>query len=170
MRYNLTVLIVLAGYLLAFPSSAQDQSPYPSAPEGPSGEEPAGREWPRERPMLYYEGFGVMDFDRDGLIGREEYERAFRRMDTDGDGSISPGEWKAVHGPAGLSGPEDPRRYDWENLDRDGDGRMDRLEFSSLGPSANRVSYDTLDRDADGMVDESEWEAFRRERPRAFEE
>ena len=170
MRHNLTVLIVLAGFLPALSSSAQDQPLHPSAPEEQSGEEPAGREWPRERPMLYYEGFGVMDFDRDGLIGREEYERAFRRMDTDGDGSVSPGEWKAVHGPAGLSGPEDPRRYDWENLDRDGDGRMDRLEYGGLGPSAGKVRYEALDRDADGAVSETEWEAFRRERPRAFEE
>lgn len=170
MRFNLTFLIVLAGFLLAFPSAAQEQSLDPSARGEPMGEDRPDREWPPERPMLYYEGFGVMDFDRDGLIARGEYDRAFRRMDTDGDGSISPDEWKAVHGPAGLSGSEDPRRYDWENLDRNGDGRMDRLEFSGLGTSASRVAYDDLDRDSDGVVSEREWEAFRLERPRAFEE
>jgi Ca2+-binding EF-hand superfamily protein len=79
--------------------------------ESPPGEELPDQEWPqegrptedwpRDRPMLYYEGFGVMDFNRDGAIDKEEYDRAFRHMDSNGDSSIDTLEWKIVHGPEG---------------------------------------------------------------------
>lgn len=100
MRHGVSVWLVLAGLLLASLAAAQEQS----QPESLPGEELPGQpgfseDWPRERPMLYYEGFGVMDFNRDGAIEKEEYDRAFRRMDSDGDGSIDTREWKAVHGP-----------------------------------------------------------------------
>lgn len=94
MRQGVSVWLVLAGILLASSAAAQDPSQQESQPD-------FSEDWPRERPMLYYEGFGVMDFNRDGTIGREEYDRAFRRMDSDGDGSINTREWKAVHGPEG---------------------------------------------------------------------
>jgi len=138
MRKMLTAWLVLAGFVLV--SSAVAQEPTLVLGRGESGTGPVtdqgrtfeeGAEtqdgpWPRERPMLYYEGFAVLDLNRDGYIDQEEYEWAFRRMDTDGDGIISPSEWKAVHGPTDLSEGLAEQDQGWMNRDLDGDGRVDR--------------------------------------------
>lgn len=176
MRFNVTVCLVLAGFVLAFPSAAQDPEPgrnlgeglgerlgegMPGQPGYP--EEWPGEEWPqesarpedgpRERPMLYYEGFGVMDMNRDGFISRDEYEEAFRDMDADGDGTISASEWRDVHGPADLV--DAARRLPYQEV-RAGkmDGRLlldqeagDRLEGRApgdderVGQMEGRVPY-----------------------------
>jgi len=48
--------------------------------------------------------FGVMDADKDGFLSRTEIdrmvERRFRRIDVNGDGSLSAGEMQALRGGA----------------------------------------------------------------------
>lgn len=83
-----------------------------------------------------------------------EFEEAFRnrsmdlfdRLDKDGDGIISPSEWKG-------SGK------DFSKLDKNHDGVISRAESRSR----HQERFLTLDRDKDGTISRAEWQTTDRE-------
>ncbi|MFJ4776616.1 EF-hand domain-containing protein [Streptomyces sp. NPDC088762] len=135
--------------------------------------------------------FRMLDVDGDGVISRQEYlarpgraarelgrdagdplvatartlhERVFSAMDANGDGHVTLDEYAAW---AGAHTFDDVCRDALGSLfdlaDIDGDGTLDRAEFSRLravlGNSADNaaMAFDALDTDGDGRVDRDEY-------------
>ena len=85
--------------------------------------------------------FARMDRDQDGFLTQRDFDRrggarpgsgGFGKLDLDRDGSLSFEEWRKS--PHSKKGPEkeDPRLR-FENLDRNGDGRLDASEYPGGG-------------------------------------
>ncbi|KAJ2752804.1 hypothetical protein GGI19_003576 [Coemansia pectinata] len=94
-----------------------------------------------------------------------EYQEAFALFDKDGDGSITPKELGAVLKAAGQN-PSDEELQDMVNeLDADGNGRIDFSEFLTLmhkhSPEDNeedelRDAFKIFDKDGNGYINKKE--------------
>lgn len=100
-------------------------------------------------------GFHQLDLDRDGRLSRLEWQRSGRSLgplDGDGDGYISLTELRRAQVGSDqpiLLYPQDRRLL--HNLDRNGDNRLSRLEWTG-----SRSVFLRLDRNRDGFVSPSE--------------
>ncbi|RMH94545.1 hypothetical protein EBB59_02420 [Lysobacter pythonis] len=102
------------------------------------------------------------DADGDGFISRAEAARhprlaeRFDWLDTDKDGKLSADERRAAHATHGRGhGGKD--RHGRHGLDKDGDGRINRVEASAKPALAAR--FDRLDVNKDGFLDRADREA-----------
>ena len=90
------------------------------------------------------EGFTSLDHNRDRKITPNEwhYDReTFRRVDRDGNGSLSRAEF------LGAADWDDDRGDNFDDLDVDNDGRVERDEWHG-----SRAVFDQLDRNRDGVL------------------
>jgi hypothetical protein len=107
----------------------------------------AGVAWAQDHPL-------AADVNRDGAITRAEAAGAraamFERIDTNGDGYISPVERAAAIAAA-------QRRRGFQRVDADNDGRISRAEFTR---QPLRL-FDHFDADNNGVLSGSEIDAMR---------
>ncbi len=104
--------------------------------------------------------FSAVDINDDGVISEREAEAmpdslktAFGTVDADGDGNVSPTEFRAASVDL-LQG------IDFSSVDRDGDSVIDPGEAERV-PALSEI-FDRVDTDADGLVSRQEFEAARR--------
>ena len=93
------------------------------------------------------ESFASIDHNRDNRITENEWHygyEAFRRVDRNGDDVVSRAEFLATE-------PDDDREDSFENLDANGDGRVDRNEWHG---SADAFKW--LDRNNNGVLNRNE--------------
>ena len=108
------------------------------------------------------ERFKQLDKDGDGKVSKAEFPGAaplFDRFDLDKDGQISPAEvdkFREANPQAAMSlpGPFAPERL--KAMDKDGDGKISRAEFTGPAPA-----FDRADADKDGFVTAAEIAKFR---------
>jgi Ca2+-binding EF-hand superfamily protein len=111
------------------------------------------------------------DTNKDGKISKDEAKGrladAFGRFDTNKDGFLDKDELRRVatfmiaqrNGPGGL-GPGAPgREPDFDDLDRNADGRLTREELKGT-PFAEH--FDEIDTNKDGKIDKKEFQAYLR--------
>jgi Ca2+-binding EF-hand superfamily protein len=94
----------------------------------------------------------AMDADGDGVVTREEYQgpaALFERLDADEDGVLRGGELRAAAPAAGAAAMTRVRA-----MDRDGDGRVTREEFSG-----RPQLFERLDSNKDGVIDDQDRQA-----------
>src|SRR5512132_3984217 len=110
--------------------------------------------------------FRGMDTDNDGVITREEWrgnDESFRQHDTNHDGVLSGDE---VWVPAGRADetPDRSRREQraarFERIDRNGDGRISRPEWTGT-----RAMFDRMDRNRDLFISRDEFMEAALDRP-----
>lgn len=97
------------------------------------------------------------DTDADGKVSREEFDKAFphapgdlfTRLDTNGDGAISPADR-----PEATRGRPDRAalRERFRAADKDGDGKVSREEFRAANPGSPAGRFDQIDRNGDGFL------------------
>lgn len=122
----------------------------------------------------------VLDFNRDGKLDQREIDLAvvgLRRLDQDGDGTVSAeemakppqrggrpggprGEGGRPEGGRPEGGPGGERRGapSMERLDTNGDGKISKEE----APDRMKQNWDRLDTNSDGAIDKTEMEAIAR--------
>jgi hypothetical protein len=87
--------------------------------------------------------FDAMDANRDGRVtldeARAHAEKAFKAMDKDGDGKLSPREFVAAHTPASVNGVIPPT--------------------AARATAEAKYTFSTLDTNHDGTLDLDEWKA-----------
>ncbi|MFH1080609.1 MAG: EF-hand domain-containing protein [Pseudomonadota bacterium] len=93
--------------------------------------------------------FDALDKDKDGRISQREYldaaAKTFNKLDKDGSGHLDGKELKAL---------SEADRKDWlAEMDKNGDGRIDRNEFQT--EALKRFS--TADADENRYLDSREW-------------
>ncbi|WBY16453.1 hypothetical protein PF049_12805 [Erythrobacteraceae bacterium WH01K] len=112
--------------------------------------------------------FTAIDGDGSGTITAQEIETrsqqlrqaaalqinraAFRQLDTDGNGALSPGEFAALADPAGITNVPVPTVRDF---DRDGDGIISLIEYRIR----TQDNFDRYDQDRDGTMSAAEMQA-----------
>jgi Ca2+-binding EF-hand superfamily protein len=140
--------------LLALLMSGEAPADQPTGP-GDSGEAGGSAAAP-ERGMSIADRFAAIDTDGDGLIERQEaraaLERLFARMSEDQGGSITPGEYSGFHLPKRANPDQKP----FQEVDLDGDGRIDRAEYLEVGMERFRAT----DVDGDSKISLAEYRAF----------
>ena len=106
------------------------------------------------RPDPFDQLLRMLDTDRDGRISMDEHARGardmFRRMDRDGDGTVTVEEMDAVR--SGLDDAEGESRQRLREVDLDGNGSLSAEEHLD----ATRIVFDASDTDKDGMLERDE--------------
>ena len=138
------------------------------------------RAWKRTWPSRVRDArFKALDADGDGKVGAEEFvarrKAAFARIDTSKDGAVDKAEFDAAfekfrgrmgafHGDGRGKYGKHPRRWrdrrgrrPEERMDLNGDGKVTRAEFDTLG----RMIFLRLDGDGDGAVSRKEMRTAR---------
>ena len=119
-------------------------------------------------------GFSKMDTDGDGFVSRGEFGDPFAKWDANGDGKLDAEEWQMGHGvgtyhaqkgyhgktqcPSGGMMRGNAHYPTLEQLDKSGDGMLDRAEYEAAVPGGG---FDLIDTDKSGMLEAKEWEFFR---------
>jgi Ca2+-binding EF-hand superfamily protein len=92
--------------------------------------------------------FANLDHNRDGRISTDEWHydfESFQRADRNRDGALSRAEF------LGTTGFDDDRSDSFDNLDANGDGRIERREWH-----AGADAFNLLDRNRDGVLTRAE--------------
>lgn len=117
-----------------------------------------------------------LDTDKDGRISLVEFkageiikklpperqEELFRRLDSDGDGAITPKDRPTGGRPGGPTPPRDPRQL-FRSLDKNTDGSLTLEEFSQapwlkeLSAAEQQERFEKLDANKDQRLDGPEW-------------
>ncbi|HET8552408.1 MAG TPA: hypothetical protein VFM97_08050 [Gammaproteobacteria bacterium] len=109
-------------------------------------------------------GFSAYDLNGDGFITEKEADAApnggldsvFDDVDADGDGNISPAEFKAAT--LNLLGG-----VSFSSIDTDGDGAISGDEAKANAPLLWQ-EFDRVDLNGDGQISKQEFQAFQRSR------
>lgn len=100
-----------------------------------------GTAWAQQGPVLTEEHLNALDTDKDGVVTRAEYDaymtEAFRNLDADKDGYLSPKEFGAVITVEQFAG-----------MDANNDKRVSQQEFNAQVAH----DYDTADKSRDGRL------------------
>jgi Ca2+-binding EF-hand superfamily protein len=115
-----------------------------------------------------------LDADKDGAISYEEFLASpmgtarFQALDKDGSGFLERAEIEAMLAERGRGGQRGrPRIQDLiARLDKDGDGKVSREEFSAAFQGREGM-FDRLDRNGDGVIDAQDVPAEGERRPGA---
>lgn len=106
------------------------------------------------RPDPFDQLLSMLDTDRDGRVSVDEHARGardmFRRMDRDGDGTVTVEEMDAVR--SGLDDAEGESRERLREVDLDGNGSLSAEEHLA----ATRIVFDASDTDKNGMLERDE--------------
>lgn len=102
----------------------------------------------------------ALDRNKDGKLQQVEIDMAvvvLRRMDRDGDGTVS-AEEMVVPAQGGRPGEGEQRRrfQGFDSLDKDGDGKISKEE----APERMKERFDQMDTNGDGVLDKGEQEAI----------
>lgn len=145
------VSLMLAGWTMA-----QPPAPGPGGPGGPGKGRPAG-------PGLLQVVLRDADTDGNQQISLEEFkagltkhaEDLFKRLDRNGDGSLTP-EDRPAGGPEGPMGrpmgPGGPLMEKIREADKDGDGKVTFEEISASMPQVTQEQFKQFDRNGDGVL------------------
>lgn len=112
--------------------------------------------------------FKQADTNGDGSISRDEAKalpmiaKHFDEIDTNHDGQITADELRAYHH-AAREGRKEKSAERFKKLDTDGDGRISRAEAQAAPRLASR--FDELDANKDGFLTPDELKAARAHRP-----
>jgi hypothetical protein len=112
-----------------------------------------------------------LDANHDGTISATEasvdagFDGGFARMDVDGNGTVSQGEYdahaKAALGTGGQNasaGSQASTRLTWNNVDTDKDGKLSTTEVQ--GYSNLKANFTAIDGNSDGFVTQDEYRSY----------
>jgi Ca2+-binding EF-hand superfamily protein len=95
------------------------------------------------------------------MVSLSEYQQAaaeiaakrFARLDTNGDGQLTPDELQAArrHGPGRR-----PPLERFKKIDTDGDGSLSLAELQAVHPNMTAEQFNRLDRNSDGLIEPGE--------------
>jgi EF-hand domain pair/EF hand len=132
---------------------AADQPTRPADPKGSSGSAAVS-----DAEMSIADRFAAIDTDGDGQIDQGEaraaLERLFARMDEDQSGYLSADEFSGFHLPTRAN----PDQKAFDEVDLDGDGRVEAEEYLETGVARFRAT----DVDGDAGISLSEYAAVAR--------
>lgn len=125
---------------------------------------PAVAQEPRPQPPRGGGLMAALDRNGNGKLEADEIDLAvvsLRRLDKNGDGEVGPEELRGGERgpgrPPGGPGPDGRRgRPAFDQLDKDGDGKLSREE----APERMRERFDQMDTNGDGFFDKEEQDAF----------
>jgi hypothetical protein len=105
--------------------------------------------------------FQNLDKDGDGKVSRGEWDgrpAVFSMIDADGDGFITREEAQRFRPAAAANAPAGPPAIAarLKAMDKDGDGKVSRDEFTGRPPM-----FDRIDKNKDGFIDQEEARTFR---------
>ena len=158
-----TVIASLALVAASFPALADES-------KGVSPE--ARKQWCKDNPEQCHEAmqrkaeswWKRVDTDGDGTVSRAEAEanaprlaRDFDKIDVDGDGKITREELEG----RGKAGMEQRRKEWWAKVDADHDGSIDKQEAAANAPRLAR-DFDKMDANGDGKITAEELQAARK--------
>ncbi len=162
------VLAAIAVGLVGLLTTAAETQPPGDGP-GAWGGNAAGQRGGRQQPPGPPPRFEELDTDGDGLLSATEAEglppvqqMGFEAIDEDGDGYISREELPPPRHAMGQDGPQGgpqgrrqgpPPRF--EDLDADGDGKLNATEASEIPPVAHQ-GLEAFDDDGDGYLSREE--------------
>lgn len=139
--------------LSPFSQVSADQPTRPADEMGSSGPAAASDDG-----MSTADRFAAIDTDADGQIDEQEaraaLERLFARMDQDQSGKVAADEFSGFHLPTRAN----PDQKAFEEVDLDGNGRVERTEYLETGLARFRAT----DVDGDSRISLSEYRAFAR--------
>jgi len=106
------------------------------------------------------------DTNADGIVTYEEFQGSsknrFDRIDTDGNGTISPAEFTAYM----QSRREERHKNHFENTDTNKDGVVSKDEFLSASQERALRRFSRMDKNDDGLLSADELAAHKMHKPR----